>query len=66
MTEEQRSFLEEIIRWNGAATSMELHRVTTRAEDRARQSSKRKGWAIFDRPYWRITEAGRAALAETE
>ena len=64
LTEAQRKFLNELIRWEGAATSQELGPITYRAEDAARQTCKRRGLVIYDKYYWRITDAGRAALED--
>lgn len=36
----------------------------TQAANSARHTCKRRGWATFEGGYWRITDAGRAALTE--
>lgn len=66
LTKEQRQFLSELVKLTGAATPQELGPQTSQAENAARQAAKRRGWVTFDRHYWRITSAGRTALAEAE
>lgn len=58
----QRRFLRAILQWDGAATPHELGPQTSQEENSTRQTCKRRGWVTFDRHYWRITDAGRAAL----
>lgn len=62
-TDVQAAFLRELLRWKGAATARELGPQTSQEENSARQRCKRRGWVTFDRHYWRITDAGRAALS---
>lgn len=64
LSEAQRAFLRELVKWSGAATSQELGPVMYRSEDAARQTCKRRGLVTYDKYYWRITDAGRAALAQ--
>jgi hypothetical protein len=62
MNEYESMFLKRLLRWRGCATPQELGPQICNQENSARQSCKRKGWVTFDRNYWRITDAGRAAL----
>lgn len=64
-TDEQLRFLQGLARWAGAATARELGPQTTQAENSARQTCKRRGWATYDGGYWRLTEAGHAVLQST-
>lgn len=61
LTLEQRKFLRRIVDYTGAAESHELPDATSQ-QSAARARCKRDGLAYFDRPYWRITDAGRKAL----
>jgi len=58
----QRKFLRAILKWDGAATPQEIGPQVSQQENSTRQTCKRRGWVTFDRYYWRITPAGRAAL----
>jgi hypothetical protein len=59
---EMRSFLHTIdFHYEGAATSSECP-TATRAQDRVRKMAKRRAWVTYEGGYWRITDAGRAAL----
>lgn len=62
MTEAQAKFLRSLLRWQGVASPQELPPQTSNADNTARQTCRRRGWATFDRHYWRITDAGRDAL----
>lgn len=62
MNGHEQAFLANLMEWTGAATSEELSPQISTKDNSARQSCKRKGWVWFDRPYWRITEAGEKAL----
>lgn len=64
MNGHEQFFLANLIDWTGAATTEELSPQISQKENSARQSCKRKGWVVFERPYWRITDAGRKALAD--
>ena len=67
MNGHEQFFLANLIEWTGAATTEELSPQISQKENSARQSCKRKGWVVFQRPYWRITPRGRQALKdETE
>ena len=66
MNEEQQKFLRELLRWEGAASPRDLGPQTSQAQNAARQTCKRRGWVTCDRHYWRITDAGRAALSSTQ
>lgn len=59
----ERLFLKDLLRWTGAATAQELGPQICQQDNSARQACKRKGWVTYERPYWRITDAGREALA---
>lgn len=59
----QRKFLRLILQWDGAATPQEIGPQVSQEENSTRQTCKRRGWVTFDRYYWRITDAGRKALA---
>jgi hypothetical protein len=61
-TAEQSKFMREILKWDGAATPRELGPQTSQEENSARQTCKRRNWVEYDGYYWRITQAGRAAL----
>jgi hypothetical protein len=63
MTLAQRKFLRAILQWDGAATPQEIGPQVSQEENSTRQTCKRRGWVTFDRHYWRITDAGRAALS---
>lgn len=71
LTEEQREFLSALARYTATVTRRDLSLADRRA-DKARQSCRRNQWAEFgrwegDRKIgWRITDAGRRALAEQE
>lgn len=61
----EKRFLREVMAWSGAATGHELKSI---GGGIARQSCKRKGLVTYDgtasnNGYWRITDAGREALA---
>ena len=58
---EMRRFLAAVVSYEGVATPQECP-TATRPQDRARRLAKRKGWATYEDGYWRITDAGRAAL----
>lgn len=63
---EQSAFLRELMRWGGIASATNLGPQTRQAENSARQTCKRRGYVTYDggsNGYWRITDAGRAALA---
>jgi hypothetical protein len=64
VTEAQRTFLRDLLKWGGAATSQEIGPIVYRSEDAARRTCKRRGYVTFDKHYWRITDLGRAALSE--
>lgn len=64
MNGHEQFFLANLIDWTGSATTEELSPQISQKENSARQSCKRKGWVVFDRPYWRITPAGRQALKD--
>lgn len=66
LTESQRKFLRELVRWTGVATPQELGPQMYQSENAARQTCKRRGLVTYDGSYWRITDAGRRALAEQE
>jgi hypothetical protein len=64
LTEHQIILLRDLIRWRGIATSKELGGYSALGA-RARDKSKREGFVTYDggaKGYWRITEAGEAAL----
>jgi hypothetical protein len=64
LTEVQRRFLRELVKWGGVATPREIGPQTSQEQNSARQTCKRRQWVTFERGgYWRITEAGRNALA---
>jgi hypothetical protein len=66
LNDHQKKLLSELVAWGGAATSAELGGYHPFGA-RARTKSKRDGLVTFDGGgrygYWRITDAGRAALA---
>lgn len=64
VTAADRFFLQHLMQWEGIASSRDLGPQINNSENSARQSCKRKGLVTFDGPggYWRITDAGRAAL----
>jgi hypothetical protein len=62
LTEAQKRFLRELVRWTGAATPQELGPQMYQSENAARQTCKRRGLVTYDGSYWRITPAGRSAL----
>ena len=64
MNGHEAMFLANLIEWTGAATVEELSPQISQKENSARQSCKRKGWVVFQRPYWRITPAGSQALKD--
>lgn len=76
LTETQRNFLRHLSRYTRPVSRSEMHSLAWRHEDRARQGCKRAGYAEFvggkmddGNTYpmgWRITDAGRAALARAE
>lgn len=66
LTEAHLRFLRDLVRWTGAATPRELGPQTSQEETGTRQFCKRHGFAQFDGHYWRITDAGRAALSQEE
>lgn len=61
MTKAQAEFLRQLLRWEGIATTQDLGPQTKQIENSARQTCRRRGWVLFDRHYWRITDAGREA-----
>jgi len=72
LTPAQREFLEALARFDHPVSRSELARLADREEDCVRQSCRRKGLAEFvggwigGKKYpmgWRITKAGREALA---
>jgi hypothetical protein len=68
LTDAQRSFLRNLLEHGGAATSREIGPVISSVREYARRSCRKLGYASFDRHNhcWRITDAGRRALAEQE
>lgn len=58
----ERNFMENLRRWQGAATPQELGPQISQADNAARQACKRRGWVTFDRHYWRLTWEGSQAL----
>lgn len=66
LTKTQREFLRKLVHWTGAATPQELGPQLYQSENAARQTCKRRGLVTYDGRYWRITDAGRRALAEQE
>lgn len=67
MMDEDRKFLSRLKADGSPTDSWEIP-TATRKQDRARTRAKKNGWATFDRKVWawRLTEAGRAALAESD
>ncbi len=60
---EQLNFLRLLARWQGVATTKELHHhAGTLDPGSVRQSCKRRGWVTFDGSYWRMTDIGRTKL----
>lgn len=65
-----RAFLHAInFDWEGVASPDELRRsirdrtpIADRTQDRVRRLAKRNGWVTYQGGYWRISDAGRAAL----
>lgn len=66
LSEHQRGFLRDLIRWKGAATTRELGPQTSQKDNAARQFCKRRGYVTYDGHYWRITDEGRTALVFDE
>lgn len=66
LTNEQHSFLRDLMRWQGVASSQDLAPQMSQADNSARQTCKRRGWVTFDGPggYWRITDLGRSVWKE--
>lgn len=62
LSEAQREFLKELVRWGGMASPSDLGPQWKRDQNAARQTCKRRGYVTFDRGYWCITPAGRRAL----
>ncbi len=56
-------FLRALMRWQGVAAPQDLDQQNSMADTSARQFCKRKGLVTFANGYWRITDAGRTALA---
>lgn len=62
VTADQSNFMRELVKWSGAATPRELGLQVSQRDNSTRQTCKRRGWVTFDGHYWRITQAGLAAL----
>jgi hypothetical protein len=58
----ERNFMENLRRWQGAATSQELGPQISQADNSARQACKRRGWVTYDKHYWRLTYEGSQVL----
>lgn len=56
-----RAFLEKLARFEESVPRSEIGSAADRAEDRARQWARRRGYCRY-RGRWLITDAGRAAL----
>ena len=50
LTNEQHSFLRDLMRWQGVASSQDLAPQLSQADNSARQTCKRRGWVTFDGP----------------
>lgn len=63
MTPEQLKFMRELARWDGIASPHDLGPQMHQKDNNARKAAKRQGLVKFEGGYWRMTDAGRAALA---
>ena len=72
LTQDQLMFLRDLLSWGGIASSADLRRSrkpTHETPTRIRAKCKSMGLVEYDGGavgYWRITDAGRRALAEQE
>lgn len=64
MKPEQLKFMLDLKSYDGVASSEDLGPQMSQADNAARQTCKRRGWAVFYGGYWRLTPAGWAALGE--
>ena len=56
------AFLRRLARHDGVCSREQL-RPADREEDKARQQCRRRGYVQYSGGYWRLTEAGKSALA---
>lgn len=66
MNDDVKLFLRRLVEWDGVCAPNDLRILATRKQDRARQWAKRRGLVIFEDGYWKITDAGNAALRAQE
>ena len=64
LTSDMRCFLERLMQWQGVATPSELGSQFSPSDNSIRQRCRRNKLVMFYDGYWRITDAGRAALAK--
>ena len=64
MEYELKRFLDALAVNNGIATRGRLP-ICTRAQDRARITARRLGYAYYEAGAWHLTDAGREALASS-